>query len=424
MQNYKYCELSPHECAVLKLLVKNGERMTYEQINDTLLWSNNLSTTVTINSSALDLFIQRFFDKTDKKWYVELKDITFLFCENVSFIKKEKNILHFYFSTTDVVIDYDFITKNIINIDKNTILILPRIGGYPRTMLNEIFKTIIEFSDRFIPEWIFSYPDLMEKTYLYDPMYFQTCLIYLPKTIKAGYIQFCRKNELPLGYKSYRVFLVNLIFGNNKKILYFFRRIETNILPRIDFNNLKPLLLQQTFSILFKIYEYSEKHCEDISYVRLSLMATDIFQYPELLTVLDTNRGIETNNQLMQIYIDEKSNKKLAEQLQKLNFINNMIIDDYIIKVPQSIDDLIDEGKQQHNCVGSFYNESIRRGENLIYFVRRKDKPQKSYVTCRYNIEAEETVEHKLVNNGDEMLELLYIRPEIDNIIRNKLKRE
>ena len=76
MQIYKYCELSPHECAVLKLLVKNGERMTYEQINDTLLWSNNLSTTVTINSSALDLFIQRFFDKTDKKRYVELKDIS------------------------------------------------------------------------------------------------------------------------------------------------------------------------------------------------------------------------------------------------------------------------------------------------------------------------------------------------------------
>ena len=34
-----------------------------------------------------------------------------------------------------------------------------------------------------------------------------------------------------------------------------------------------------------------------------------------------------------------------------------------------------------------------------VYFLRKKNKPNKSYITCRYNIPAEETIEYRRKNN-------------------------
>ena len=108
--------------------------------------------------------------------------------------------------------------------------------------------------------------------------------------------------------------------------------------------------------------------------------------------------------------------------MQKLNFINGLEFDDYIVIVPQTIEDKADEGKQQNNCVGYYYDDSIIKGENLIYFLRKKNKPNKSYITCRYNIPAEKTTEHRRKNNIDVYNETeLGILKKIDKIIKEKL---
>ena len=114
---------------------------------------------------------------------------------------------------------------------------------------------------------------------------------------------------------------------------------------------------------------------------------------------LNFDRDTETNIELMKALIDREKNKVLETQLQRLNFINSVQIDKYIIVVPQTQAEKQDEGRQQHNCVGHYYDESIRKGENLIYFIRKASKPDHSYITCRYNIEAKATVEARKVNN-------------------------
>ena len=63
--------------------------------------------------------------------------------------------------------------------------------------------------------------------------------------------------------------------------------------------------------------------------------------------------------------------------------------------------DLIDEGFQQNNCVGYYYNDSIENGDNCIFFLRKKDKPEKSYITCRYCVDDKEVVEARYKNNRD-----------------------
>ena len=112
--------------------------------------------------------------------------------------------------------------------------------------------------------------------------------------------------------------------------------------------------------------------------------------------------------------------QRIKKQQNRIISLDNQEIDNYIIKVPQSTEDLIDEGRQQNNCVGSFYNDSIMKGKDLIYFIREKNNPKKSYVTCRYNIAYNETIEHKYKNNKNEEA-LRDVRTEVDNLIRKLL---
>ena len=70
-----------------------------------------------------------------------------------------------------------------------------------------------------------------------------------------------------------------------------------------------------------------------------------------------------------------------------------MVYEDYCFIVPTTLKELIDEGEQQRNCVGSYYNDSVSEGNVFIYFIRKKNEPEKSYITCCFNIYTKETVE-------------------------------
>ena len=118
----------------------------------------------------------------------------------------------------------------------------------------------------------------------------------------------------------------------------------------------------------------------------------------------------------------ERQNTLLNNNLKRLNFLNGLTFNDYVVVVPQRLSDLQNEGKQQNNCVGYYYNNSIKRGENLIYFMRKIDNPKKSVVTCRYNIDDNSTVEHKTFNNSWTDNEQEEIISKIDEIIRKNLE--
>lgn len=70
-----------------------------------------------------------------------------------------------------------------------------------------------------------------------------------------------------------------------------------------------------------------------------------------------------------------------------------MAYENYCFIVPTTLKELIDEGEQQHNCVGSYYNNFMSEGNGFIYFIRKKNEPEKSYITCCFNMHTKETVE-------------------------------
>lgn len=118
---------------------------------------------------------------------------------------------------------------------------------------------------------------------------------------------------------------------------------------------------------------------------------------------IDTNKGFVENRKLFESVANKAYYDAMAKQLQQLNEINHKIFTvsdiDYTVIIPQTINDLIDEGKQQHNCVGHYYNDKICKGADYIYFIRKADDDKHSFITCRYNTLKKATVEHRIINN-------------------------
>ena len=54
--------------------------------------------------------------------------------------------------------------------------------------------------------------------------------------------------------------------------------------------------------------------------------------------------------------------------------------DDYVVIAPRQPRDLLVEGIKMHNCV-STYTNGVADGFTYIYFLRRKEKPDKSFGT-------------------------------------------
>lgn len=69
--------------------------------------------------------------------------------------------------------------------------------------------------------------------------------------------------------------------------------------------------------------------------------------------------------------------KAQHKHLSALQFEN----DQFIVVIPTSTQELIDEGEKQHNCVGGYGDRILRGGCNVV-FIRKKDSVNQPYITC------------------------------------------
>ena len=78
--------------------------------------------------------------------------------------------------------------------------------------------------------------------------------------------------------------------------------------------------------------------------------------------------------------INKNLEKNLAARLPALIKLYSFQDTKYLIRPVQSIEEIIDEGKRQHNCVGG-YAEDYANGATNILVLRRKKAPKKNFVT-------------------------------------------
>lgn len=70
--------------------------------------------------------------------------------------------------------------------------------------------------------------------------------------------------------------------------------------------------------------------------------------------------------------------QKAYEKLSKYEYEDNRLI----VVTPKNPEDLINEGRNNRNCVASYLN-NYSKGKEEIFFIRKKDSPEKSYITIQ-----------------------------------------
>lgn len=263
-------------------------------------------------------------------------------------------------------------------------------------------------------EWMFNYTKSLEV--IYDIIRHLNEDDY--KACPDGYIKFLQETGTEFDSSSLKEYITRQKYGT----------IGYNLLESgIDVNDVKWLVDNNLIKSFLKCLTYNVKsgHLFDsrrvynfLEYWRqASIIAEEIVP-------IDENKSLRVNIEMLKGIIEKEKNEALARQLQKLNFINGLRRNNLVVIVPQSQEEKRDEGRQQNNCVGHYYDDSILRGENYIYFIRKADTPNKSYVTCRFNKSYGETTEFRAVNNRNvtdqEVYDFIKL---IDNRIREQLNQ-
>lgn len=321
----------------------------------------------------------------------------------IDHFKKDKNLLVFSNAENTKTISYDFNTRKM---NENDYII-----HYADKKIKELFSMIQHYE---IKEWLFSYTDLIKD---YQDM------VSINFDCPKGYINFLKEHNLNINQETYiKYIMVDKLHGNLRAVDMYYKFMHTIMV--LHSNKFNYFLNNLTFiEKLNKSYVVSAKNFEIYSNIIRNMKDILDFAYVlKDLTIIDTNRGISYNLKLYTNAYSERENTLLSDNLKRLNFLNGLTFNDYVVVVPQQLSDLQNEGSQQNNCVGYYYNNSIKRGENLIYFMRKVSNPTKSVVTCRYNIEDSCTVEHRIVNNSWTNNEQEEIISKIDEIIRKNLK--
>lgn len=75
-----------------------------------------------------------------------------------------------------------------------------------------------------------------------------------------------------------------------------------------------------------------------------------------------------------------KKNKEYAKMVPKLKELYGFEDEEFFIKVPEKKSDFTKEGHMNHNCVGGYFDRVVK-GETVVVFMRRKERPDESYCT-------------------------------------------
>ena len=339
---------------------------------------------------------------TVKVWTI--KPPAHLFTEDNSF-KKERNILTF---GCNKELTYDFATgKFSFEIGKDCKM---SNSGYNYLLGDtKVIKKMLQY------EWLFNYCDDLSVIYRIHSNCREDMYKAMPKDFIKNFGNEVTPDNLQEAYyfakygKHYKIARGLLDYVCDKDALEFL--FEKNG----GFGTYATLVKN---SVLNGVLSDYRQKCSNLANMYWKVVKEKNIPY-----TLDLNRDFDHNYQQLKAIVDKEKNEKMAKKLQRLNFINGMTFDKYIVVVPQSAEEKADEGKQQNNCVGHYYDDDILNDRDLIYFLRKVANPQKSYMTCRYHIQWSETAEYRLKNNDSvrDSREVELIR-QIDTIIKANLK--
>ena len=254
-------------------------------------------------------------------------------------------------------------------------------------------------------------PDLLEDVHsLYD----------LPDSCPKGFIKWIREKQKPLNNTSLNEFkTAQVLRQQSKEDLEVYEFLTTTEGSPADCISVEGKKLTNwylttdptTRKIFNKILKVSLKGFS-WNFTRnmsewLNCFITPVYFNPVLGVSIDnpiqhanTNRSFAWNNKMISEIAESQIEESIIAKEDIIRPIEALSNEQFTVVVPSSLKDFTDEGKQQSNCVGYYYHKSIAKGSNLIYFIRKTNSPNKSYITNRFNIPCQKTTETRMKNNA------------------------
>ena len=337
------------------------------------------SSKLVIDTSKSYLILKDGLIKLDNKEYISFKDMDHIIEQLDDFFDMTSLCEKLFFNNIEAYLYTDNL-KELKN------------GIYKYTRLWEIGEYLKE-------ERYFTIPQLT----LY-PLYYKQ-FEYL-----INYKLYNLALNVPFLFKDGRNF--KEIFGVDKKYLNFMVQNDIN---EMEFNLFKKTLIDdidilryfshyywlldddlfKTIKIdLRKLKDYLEKNSlkdnmiDYFDYIRMGIELGIDMERKEVLYPQDLRVAHDDLYNQIEVIDNQEINNKI-EEIANLLSINNYEDDNYVIYPVSSIEMLVDESRQQKNCV-RVYAERIAEGKCQIYFMRRKRDINKSFVTI-------EVIDNKMV---------------------------
>lgn len=254
-------------------------------------------------------------------------------------------------------------------------------------------------------------PDLLENVpSVYD----------LPAECPKGFIKWVRERQKPLNEDSLHEFkIIQALHQQSKEdseIYEFLTTTKGSPADRISVEGKKLAdwylttdpTTRKIFNKILKVSleGFSWNFTRDMS-EWLNYFITPVYFNPIFGTSIDnpiqyanTNRSFAWNNKMLSEIAKNQVEGSIIAKEDIIRPIEALSNEQFTVVVPSSLKDFTDEGRQQNNCVGYYYHRSIVEGLNLIYFIRKANNPDKSYITNRFNIQSQKTTETRMKNNA------------------------
>lgn len=291
-------------------------------------------------------------------------------------------------------------------------------GSNPLCIALRVFSDGTSYTPTFygVVESLLSYPDLL-------PYNIDSTLVYtlagehngkLPK----GWVVWCREGRYKFSMGALREFLAQQELakwpqGLADTVRKFSEGAEFDLAKEANYDKELCASLMRIIGNSMKRYEIRDL----LSNVRSIIQFLRL--HPQLRSYLDETKNARTAYQILDNALNQERNSQILANEARIAALNGMEINGLLIKVPSKMEDFTDEGNQQHNCVGYYYHDRMAKGMQLIYFLRHVANPDKSYVTCRFDMSKLETVEHRTQHNDWYENGLLFER--IDTMIKTQL---
>lgn len=250
-----------------------------------------------------------------------------------------------------------------------------------------------------------------------------TCYIYeLPDTLPKGYIQWLKENGLEIHKNTLTRFEregVAKTFNKEDAELLELLKSKINENYYSVFIKMTPeqrLAFRQIFKTTAKelVWDFKSDTCDFLISIRDEI-------FPEnWVEIVDPNRDYNYNKDLLFDWENKERNDKACEWQNNFKFLEQIDNNKLVVVVPTDMTAFHAESRMQNNCVSYYYHDGMAEHEQIIYFIRKKEKPNKSYITNRFDVSDGYTAESRAVNNRD------YTDPDVTDLINviNKMIRE